>query len=246
MGLSGPVTVSVVPEAVNRPATGSTACAADQGPAKAVNGSVSGGLGDKWCATDVTRTLRVDLGANRSMGTFVVRHAGAGGESQTLNTRAFRIETSLDAVTWSTAVTVTANTASVSTSTVPARSARYVRLVVTDSEQGTDSGAARIYEFEIYAGASTAPAAPLVAYSGTATGGRAQRFEVGRYDARDGNLGQVGEDAMRSAVVAPGYQAVACRTAWLSECTTLVAGRYDTMPIGYNAVASSLRVRRVG
>ena len=36
--------------ALNRPATGSSPCSQDQGPEKAVNGSVAGGPADKWCA----------------------------------------------------------------------------------------------------------------------------------------------------------------------------------------------------
>jgi Glycosyl hydrolase family 92 len=36
--------------ALNRPATGSTPCNANEGPEKAVNGSVAGGNSDKWCS----------------------------------------------------------------------------------------------------------------------------------------------------------------------------------------------------
>ena len=43
-------------------------CAASEGPAKAVNGSVSGGNSDKWCsAVAGTKTLEVDLGANKTL-----------------------------------------------------------------------------------------------------------------------------------------------------------------------------------
>ena len=48
--------------ALNRPATGSSPCSQDQGPEKAVNGSVAGGPADKWCAQGWPLFLQVDLG----------------------------------------------------------------------------------------------------------------------------------------------------------------------------------------
>jgi predicted alpha-1,2-mannosidase len=136
--------------ALNRPATGSAACNANEGPAKAVNGSVSGGSADKWCSAASTRFLQVDLGASTGIGSFTVRHAGAGGENAAWNTRDFDIAVSTDATTWTTVVQARANTAGVSTHPVPAGvSARYLRLTVLTPEQNT-GGAARIYEFEAY------------------------------------------------------------------------------------------------
>jgi hypothetical protein len=136
--------------ALNRPASGSAACNANEGPAKAVNGSVSGGNSDKFCTAAATKFLRVDLGGSRSVGRFVVRHAGAGGESTSFNTRAFNIEVSTDGTTFSRVVTVTANTANVSTHTITPATARFVRLNVTTPQQ-TAGGAARIYELEVFA-----------------------------------------------------------------------------------------------
>ena len=63
--------------ALDRPATGSSPCSQDQGPEKAVNGS----LADKWCADDWPLFLQVDLGAARPVTRFVVKHASAGGYS---------------------------------------------------------------------------------------------------------------------------------------------------------------------
>jgi lysyl endopeptidase len=136
--------------ALNRPATGSAACNANEGPAQAVNGSVSGGNSDKFCSTAATRFLTVDLGAARTLGRFVVKHAGAGGESTTWNSRAFSLDVSGDGTTFTRVVTVTANTASVSTHAVAPVAARFVRLNVTMPQQ-TAGGAARIYELEVYA-----------------------------------------------------------------------------------------------
>jgi len=232
--------------ALNRAASGSTACAPTEAPAKAVNGSVSGGWGDKFCSKVTgTRQLTVDLGATRSVSSFVVKHAGAGGESTAMNTRDYRIETRTSSTgAWSAAARVTGNTASVKTSTIAARNARYLRLVITRSEQSTAAGAARIYEFEIYGTAPAAtPSAPAILYSGTSASGRAQRLEAGAYDLTRGNLGVIGNDAARSLDVAPGYTATICRDIGLTPCTTLAAGRHATLPAGYDRAISSLRVR---
>ena len=68
--------------ALNRPATGSLPCSPDQGPEKAVNGSVGGGQADKWCARDYPWFLQVDLGTIRPMTRFVVKHASAGAKTK--------------------------------------------------------------------------------------------------------------------------------------------------------------------
>jgi hypothetical protein len=142
--------------ALNKSATGSTPCASTEGPEKAVNGSVSGGNSDKWCSHAAASFLQVDLGATLNLGSFILRHAGAGGESTTFNTRAFNIQVSTDGATWSTVVTVSANTASVTTHAITPIAARHVRLNVTTPTQTTDT-AARIYELEVYAGGSPTP-----------------------------------------------------------------------------------------
>jgi hypothetical protein len=82
--------------ALNRPATGSLPCSQDQGPEKAVNGSVKGGETDRWCAEDRPLFLQVDLGASRPVKRFVVKHASAGGESEDSDTREFNIQVSTD------------------------------------------------------------------------------------------------------------------------------------------------------
>ncbi|MEV4138628.1 GH92 family glycosyl hydrolase [Dactylosporangium sp. NPDC049742] len=134
--------------ALNRPATGSAACNTNEGPAKAVNGSVSGGTSDKFCSTAATKYLQVDLGAATALKSVTVRHAGAGGESTTWNTRDFDVQVSSDGTTWTTVSQVRGNTANVSTHTFTA-TARYVKISIIAAEQGT-GGATRIYEFEVY------------------------------------------------------------------------------------------------
>jgi len=57
---------------------------------------------------------------------------------------------SSNGTTWTTVVTVTANTASVTNHPITTTTARYVRLNITVPTQTTDN-AARIYEVEVYA-----------------------------------------------------------------------------------------------
>ncbi|GAB3863278.1 GDSL-type esterase/lipase family protein [Dactylosporangium cerinum] len=126
--------------------TGSAACVAAESPAKATDGVTTGN--SKWCSGAAGASLQVDLGASRTLRRFVVRHASAGGEAQALNTRAFTIQVSADATTWTTAVTVTANSDGVTSHRINPTAARYVRLVVSTPTQTTDA-ATRIYELEI-------------------------------------------------------------------------------------------------
>ncbi|MEU6236982.1 discoidin domain-containing protein [Kitasatospora sp. NPDC047058] len=135
--------------ALGRPATASGRCNANEGPTKAVNGSVNGGNSDKWCTLTSAKWLEVDLGSARPLSEFVVRHASAGGESPAYNTRDFSIQVrSATTDPWTTVASVTGNTAGITKHPVTT-TARYVRLVVTRPTQGTDP-AARIYEFEAW------------------------------------------------------------------------------------------------
>jgi ABC-type transport system involved in multi-copper enzyme maturation permease subunit len=78
-------------------ATGSPPCTPDQGPERAVNGSVAAGRADAWCSEDWPLFLQVDLGTVRPVTRFVVKHASAGGESEESDTREFNIQVSADA-----------------------------------------------------------------------------------------------------------------------------------------------------
>ena len=93
--------------ALRRPATGSVPCSADQGPEKAVNGSVTGGQVDKWCARDFPWFLQVDLGTSRPVTRFVLKHASAGGENEESDTRDFNIQVSGDGKTFTTVASST-------------------------------------------------------------------------------------------------------------------------------------------
>ena len=88
--------------ALNRPVTGTPQCSEDQGPEKAVNGSVSGGKLDSWCGERGPLFLQVDLGTVRPVTRFIVKHASAGGESEESDTRDFNIQLSNDGKTFTT------------------------------------------------------------------------------------------------------------------------------------------------
>ena len=83
-------------------ATGSPPCTPDQGPERAVNGSVAAGRADAWCAEGWSLFLQVDLGALHPVTRFVVKHASAGGENQESDTRDFNIQLSNDGKTFTT------------------------------------------------------------------------------------------------------------------------------------------------
>ena len=136
--------------ALNKTGSGSTSCNVNEGPAKAFNGSYSGGNTDKWCSTVAgTKFLQVDLGSNFSINQIVVEHAGAGGESFDFNTRAFNIQVSTDGTNFGQIATVTNNIQSITTHNISPTTARFVRLNITTPSQTTDA-AARIYEFQVY------------------------------------------------------------------------------------------------
>ena len=134
--------------ALGKPATADSACAAAEGPAKANDGATANN--SKWCSLGATRWWQVDLGAPLTVSMFVIKHAGAGGESPSWDTRDFTIEVSLDGAAWTTVVTVTGNTADVTTHPIAATTARYVRIRIGAAAGAGGDGVARLYEVEVY------------------------------------------------------------------------------------------------
>jgi predicted alpha-1,2-mannosidase len=121
-------------------------------PTDTAANAIDGAPLTKWCsaAPQSAQWLTLDLGASREVQQFRLEHAGSGGESTSLNTRAFDILVSNDGVSWVRVVSVTDNTASITQHTIAPTAARYVKLVPTRAEQGA-GGRARIYELEVYA-----------------------------------------------------------------------------------------------
>jgi ABC-type transport system involved in multi-copper enzyme maturation permease subunit len=95
--------------ALRRSATSSPPCSADEGPEKAFNGSVTGGIKDRWCSSGSRsfgwqRFLQVDLGGVYPIKRIVVKHASAGGEDEKFNTAMFNIQASKDNKSFATVV----------------------------------------------------------------------------------------------------------------------------------------------
>ena len=148
-GASGSGGVGSTNLATNKLATGSTSCSSTEGPAKAVNGSVSGGNSDKWCSQVAGASLQVDLGGVFNVAQFIVKHAGAGGEFPGFDTRDFNIQVSADGTNFSTVVIVMGNTADVTTHNIATMSVRFIRLNIA-TPTSTGDPATRIYELEAY------------------------------------------------------------------------------------------------
>ena len=139
--------------ALGRPVTASAICAASETGPSAVDGSLASN--SKWCSAVSGATLQIDLGAAQDVASFVVKHAGLGGETTGWNTGAFAIDTSLDAATWTTVVNITGQRSSRTFHPIAPRSARFVRLRSL-TPTNNDNAATRIYEVEVYAGGSGA------------------------------------------------------------------------------------------
>ncbi|HET7502030.1 MAG TPA: GH92 family glycosyl hydrolase, partial [Kofleriaceae bacterium] len=134
-----------------RAVTASAACAGTEGAANAVDGILANN--SKWCSGTSGATLQVDLGSSQQVGSFVVKHAGLGGETTGWNTGAFAIDTSTDGTTFTTVVNVSGARSSRTFHPIAPRTARFVRLrSLTPTNNGNT--ATRIYELEVYAGGS--------------------------------------------------------------------------------------------
>lgn len=93
------------------------------------------------------RWLEFDFGGVCQVGRYVIRHAGANGLDQDLNTRSFTVRASADGREWTTVNAVEGNMANVSDVEFPPVAARYVKIVIDDP--GSDS-TARIADVEIH------------------------------------------------------------------------------------------------
>jgi len=137
--------------AENKKTSGSPACTANENSTKAVNGSWTQGLSDKWCSYySASMWWQVDLGEVYNIDEIVVYHAGAGGENKEWNTRDFNIQVSADGVNWTNPVQVKNNTSNITRHKINITPVRYVRLNITNPELGSNQTAARIYEVMVF------------------------------------------------------------------------------------------------
>lgn len=152
--LTAPPTMTNV--ALSKTATGSTPCAGGESYPQAIDGNVA----TKWCSlVSQPLWLQVDLGNVYDVRSFVLKHSGAGGEPEAYNSKDFSIEVSTDASNWSTVVTVTNNTSSVTTHQIASTSARYIKVNVT-APQADGGAVARIFELEVYSPGLVATPSP--------------------------------------------------------------------------------------
>ncbi|MGL5705827.1 MAG: discoidin domain-containing protein [Tannerellaceae bacterium] len=91
--------------------------------------------------------LEYDLKQPYTISRYVIRHAGAGGASPSLNTRSYGVEVSLDGKQWVCVDKQMANQQHVSDIDITPIKARFVKFTITDP--GID-GVARIADIEIY------------------------------------------------------------------------------------------------
>ena len=115
-------------------------------PMNAVNGSPSGD--NKWVSKQgAGATLTFDLGGQYELSRYVVRHAGFDWEDESLNTRDFTLQVSMDGDQWATADQVEGNTQNVTDIDLPPIPCKYVRLTV---QNPGEDGVARIGDVELY------------------------------------------------------------------------------------------------
>ena len=112
--------------------------------------AVDGTTEKKWCATgNPPHEITIDLGGVMALSEVKIFHAEAGGESDTMNTKAYTILVSEDGEEFTEVVKVTKNTLGETSDTFQVVNARYVKLVVEKPTQGSDT-AARIYEIQVF------------------------------------------------------------------------------------------------
>lgn len=118
----------------------------NEAPPFAVDGDVT----KKWCATgNPPHAITIDLGSVMAVSEVRIFHAQAGGESDTMNTKAYTILVSEDGEEFTEVAKVLKNTLGETSDTFRVANARYVKLSVDKPTQGSDT-AARIYEVEVY------------------------------------------------------------------------------------------------
>ncbi len=122
---------------------------ANNGGNKAIDGVVS--AGSKWTSdgSAMPEWLKLDLGGNKTVNGFIVRHAGAGGEPTYYNTQAFSIQSGTSYTGPWTDETVVDNAAQANVTNrkyVTPKTLRYIRINITDA--GIDNYV-RLPEFEV-------------------------------------------------------------------------------------------------
>ena len=117
--------------------------------------AVDGNIKTKWCSKDNESSanpdfwLEIDLGDVYQLNKWVVKHAQAGGEQASYNTRDFKLQVK-SGEEWLDVDSVVGNTDSTTSRTLPMFEGRYIRLYVTNPTQANQARTTRIYEVELY------------------------------------------------------------------------------------------------
>lgn len=134
--------------ALNAQVTASGQCQSSEGPTYAVDGKTD----TKWCdnSTAKIKWVKLDLGKPYTINEWVVQNAGINeGNSPFWNTKNFRLQKSVDGLTWTDVDVVQYNVQTIVDRYLPEPfTARYVRLYV--SQGAYDSNTVRLYELELY------------------------------------------------------------------------------------------------
>lgn len=132
--------------ALNKTATANAYNSPSEAPQYAADSSTS----TKWTSVAASPNwLKIDLGQSYQLKRWVVKHAGAGGESTIYNTRDFKLQVSSDGTNFTDVDTVTGNSTNITDRSINTN-ARYVRLYIAQGTQTGYDGYARIPEFEVY------------------------------------------------------------------------------------------------
>lgn len=111
-------------------------------------GAIDENENTKWCDNANEKPfLLLDLGKDYTITEFEIAHAQRGGESKSMNSRDFYIETSIDGLNYDKVVEVKDNIDELTRHQTITR-ARFVKLVLDKAEQ--NGNVARIYEFRVF------------------------------------------------------------------------------------------------
>ncbi|MEU4422502.1 discoidin domain-containing protein [Actinoplanes sp. NPDC024001] len=179
LGLAGVAVTTAASAADTLLSQGKPALASSQeGADVSADKAFDGDAGTRWSSQFADpQWIRVDLGATASISRVVLQWEGAFG-------KAYQIQTSTDAATWTTVHTQSNGAGGTETIDVTA-SGRYVRLLGT--ARGSGYGYS-LYEFKVYGGSTpTAGCTENAAQGRPATASSSEGADVGPEKAFDGN-----------------------------------------------------------
>jgi hypothetical protein len=118
------------------------------------NKSAAGNVTDgndatKWTSTAAEKWMMLDMGSKKEISRFMIRHAGSNKEYTYLNTKAYKVQYSLDGRDWKTLYEDRYSYENITDKVVNTTAARYVKLIITVPTQSSINKAT-IYSFDLY------------------------------------------------------------------------------------------------